>query len=317
MRIVVDRGAAGWLLGLVNSLYVAPKATAALLQLEDSLKTSQASFEMQPRVFYEDFRNYVLYVQDVRAGSGASQLAPRLSRRPERAGLAAHHHRRAGNRHQRRRPVRCTCDCATAASTRSPPTIRTSTTSPPSARWTCRCRSATQDETHLGRSDSPILADPQPRTAARARTSGPDGEPHSIELNKRLSYPAACLVLMLVGVPLGMSSERGGKSAGFVLTIVLVFVYYFSPSIGVALARQEKITRRSRRVGGEHPLRRLRLVLLRQMCARRRGAVISSAASAWASARPRTAQRIRTPARVTRCQLQPVMRARAAAQRSR
>src|SRR5271163_2654746 len=61
----------GWMLGLANSLYFAPQATTALIRLEDSLKTSQASFEIQPRVFYEDFKDYVLYVQDVRVGSEA------------------------------------------------------------------------------------------------------------------------------------------------------------------------------------------------------------------------------------------------------
>ncbi len=35
---------------------------------------------------------------------------------------------------------------------------------------------------------------------------------------------------MLVGVPLGISSKRGGKSTGFVLTILLVFIYYFLSS---------------------------------------------------------------------------------------
>jgi len=46
---------------------------------------------------------------------------------------------------------------------------------------------------------------------------------------------------MLVGVPLGLASRRGGKSAGFVLTIALVFVYYFLSLTGVSLARQGKI----------------------------------------------------------------------------
>jgi LPS export ABC transporter permease LptG len=46
---------------------------------------------------------------------------------------------------------------------------------------------------------------------------------------------------MLVGVPLGMATRRGGKSAGFVLTILLVFIYYFLAIIGVALARQGKV----------------------------------------------------------------------------
>ncbi len=43
-----------------------------MLNLEKSLANAQVSAEVQPRVFYEDFRNYVLYVQDVRAGVGAA-----------------------------------------------------------------------------------------------------------------------------------------------------------------------------------------------------------------------------------------------------
>ena len=32
--------------------------------MQGRLKSSQASFEIQPRVFYEEFKNTVLYVQD-------------------------------------------------------------------------------------------------------------------------------------------------------------------------------------------------------------------------------------------------------------
>ena len=66
---------AGTLLGLGNSLYLAPRANQAIVEMEQSLETSQASYEIQPRVFYEDFRNYVLYVQNVRSGTGAANWA--------------------------------------------------------------------------------------------------------------------------------------------------------------------------------------------------------------------------------------------------
>ena len=46
---------------------------------------------------------------------------------------------------------------------------------------------------------------------------------------------------MLVGVPLGVASRRGGKSSGFVFTILLVFVYYFLSSTGIALGHQNKL----------------------------------------------------------------------------
>ena len=73
VRVVSAIAIVGWGISLADSLYIAPKATAALLRIESSLKDQQASFEVEPRVFYEDFKNYVLYVQDIRAGTGASR----------------------------------------------------------------------------------------------------------------------------------------------------------------------------------------------------------------------------------------------------
>jgi LPS export ABC transporter permease LptG len=43
-------------------------------------------------------------------------------------------------------------------------------------------------------------------------------------------------------VPLGVASRRGGKSSGFVFTILLVFLYYFLSSTGIALGRQNKLS---------------------------------------------------------------------------
>jgi LPS export ABC transporter permease LptG len=63
-----------------------------------------------------------------------------------------------------------------------------------------------------------------------------------IELNLRFSYPFACIVLMLIGVPLGLSSRRGGKSIGVVLTLLLVFAYYLISNIGVEFAKSGKLS---------------------------------------------------------------------------
>jgi len=240
VRIVALMAAGGWLLGLFNTMVVAPRATAALLRLEDSLKSSQASFEVQPRVFYEDFRNYVLYVQDVRSGASASlwhrvfladltNPASPLITTAEQAVVinggdqSLHMRLRDGQQHQ--------------IAANDPNQYNISTF----GEMDLPIQISTQDDTHLGRSDSPILATSNRDLWTRSRIRGPDSRAALIELNKRLSYPAACLVLMLVAVPLGLSSKRGGKSTGFVLTIVLVFVYYFFSSVGVALARQQKI----------------------------------------------------------------------------
>ena len=229
---------AGWAVGLANTLYVAPKASAASLSMEAELLNAQASFEVQPRVFYEDFKNYILYVEDVRAAAGAANwrqifladlsdpTAPKITTGSfatvvNQKGEGAIMRLRDGTEHQ--------------TETDQPDHYTVSTFS----QTDLPLQLTTQDETHA-RSDAPILAMSDRELLDRSHRKG--GQWYLIELHKRFSYPAACLVLMLVGVPLGISSKRGGKSAGFVLTIVLVFVYYFLSLTGTQLARQNKVS---------------------------------------------------------------------------
>src|SRR5512135_2350834 len=72
VRIISIFVFAAWTLAMVNNVYWAPRSAAALDRLQDKLKTSQVSFEVQPRVFYEGFRNIVLYVQDASTTAGSA-----------------------------------------------------------------------------------------------------------------------------------------------------------------------------------------------------------------------------------------------------
>jgi LPS export ABC transporter permease LptG len=76
-----------------------------------------------------------------------------------------------------------------------------------------------------------------------ARTADPSTRRWTlIEFHRRFALPTACLVLAMVGIPLGLSSKKGGKSSGFVLTILLVFLYYSLSLVGVSLARQARVS---------------------------------------------------------------------------
>ncbi|MFZ0632361.1 MAG: LptF/LptG family permease [Acidobacteriaceae bacterium] len=238
VRVVGLVALAAWGISFANSMYFAPRATAAMLNLEKSLANAEASSEVQPRVFYEDFKNYVLYVQDVRAGVGAANWrgifladvtdpdAPKITT-ADRATVVNGPDQtilmrlRDGTEHQTVDDQPNDYTVSTFEKTDLP------------------MQAGAQTSVRLGHSDTPILA--MNLHELMAHTRGANGQLYEIEFQKRLAYPAACLVLMLVGVPLGISSRRGGKSAGFVLTIALVFIYYFLSSTGTALARQNKI----------------------------------------------------------------------------
>ncbi len=240
VRVVSIAAAGALLLGLFNSLYVAPRSAAALIRLENELKASQASFEVQPRVFYEDFKNYVLYVQDVLPVQGASiwrhvfladlsePATPHITTAEEAIVVNGAHnvlrlHFREGSQHEISPKDPNQYDISTFSETDTP------------------IQTGAQEDIRLTRNDTPLLAIPMPELWKR-RHEPQQGRQFLIEFHKRLSYPAACIVLMLVGVPLGLSSRRGGKSSGFVVTVALVFVYYFFSSVGVALAKQGKVS---------------------------------------------------------------------------
>jgi LPS export ABC transporter permease LptG/LPS export ABC transporter permease LptF len=235
-------------IGLVNSIYFGPRSAAGLLSLEDSLKSSQASFEVQPRVFYEDFKNYVLYVQDVRPAAGAAiwkhvfladltePATPHITTAAQALVVngapgsddsqTLRMHLMNGGQHQLSATDPNQYDVSTFSTMNLP------------------IQTGAQDDTHVSRVDTPLHALTLPELWQRSYRSKAKPEitrPYAIELNSRFSYPFACLVLMLVGVPLGLSSKRGGKSTGFVLTILLVFVYYVLSLVGTAFAKSGKL----------------------------------------------------------------------------
>jgi LPS export ABC transporter permease LptG/LPS export ABC transporter permease LptF len=230
-------------LGLVNALYFAPRGASGLMQLEGSLKSSQASFAVQPRVFYESIPNHVLYVQDVISGTGSPKWSkvffvdltqpanPHITTAESAfAASADAQSLRLSMQHGGEHDISPTdpdqYNISTFDSTDIP------------------VENDQTDDTHISRLDTPMHALPLGTLWEHARTSPTEADQRAarIELNVRFSYPFACLVLTLIGVPLGLTSKRGGKSAGFVMTLLLVFVYYFLSNIGIAFAKSGKLS---------------------------------------------------------------------------
>jgi LPS export ABC transporter permease LptF len=243
VRIVSIVAVFSWLIGLANALYVAPRAAQALLHYEDQSKTSQATVEVQPRVFYEDFKNYVLYTQDVLPGANGTAIwkhvfladlsqpaSPYIITAQQAIVQAGASHQTLrldldnGSRHDISPNDPNQYDIATFVSTVLP------------------IQASAQEDTHLSRRDTPIEALSTFDLWRRAHDTNADTRPYLIEFYRRLSFPAACLVLMLVGVPLGLSSKRGGKGTGFAVTLLLVSLYYILSFVGSALARQDKLS---------------------------------------------------------------------------
>jgi len=250
VRVIAMFVAVAWVLALTNNLYVAPRSAAALARLQNRLKSSQVSFEVQPRVFYEDFKNLVLYVQDATTMQGAAlwkgvfladisnPSAPKITlaqsgmvvaEGPDKLRL----HLKNGSSHETVPRAPEQYGISTFSETDIPIQLP-----------------AVQNQ---AREVAPAAEMSTRELLARIRQNGPNpDEQHrlvwgaqsrafAVEFHRRLALPTACLVLALVGIPLGLSAKKGGKSTGFVLTIALVFLYYFLSLAGMSMARQGKM----------------------------------------------------------------------------
>jgi len=49
-----------------------------------------------------------------------------------------------------------------------------------------------------------------------------------VELSKRFSLPLTCILFAIIGVPLGITSRRSGKSGGFIFATGIILMYYVS-----------------------------------------------------------------------------------------
>jgi LPS export ABC transporter permease LptG len=63
-----------------------------------------------------------------------------------------------------------------------------------------------------------------------------------VEIHKKFAFPFACLVFGILGLPLGITNRRGGKSSGFSLSIAIILFYYVLINNGEAMAQSGRVS---------------------------------------------------------------------------
>ncbi|HUP46729.1 MAG TPA: LptF/LptG family permease, partial [Thermoanaerobaculia bacterium] len=62
-----------------------------------------------------------------------------------------------------------------------------------------------------------------------------------VEIHKKFAFPFACIVFGILGLPLGITNRRGGKSSGFSLSIGIILFYYIMINNGEHLAANGRV----------------------------------------------------------------------------
>jgi LPS export ABC transporter permease LptF/LPS export ABC transporter permease LptG len=233
-RLLVPIGLLAMLMSgltLVDTLWLSPLSLRTMHALEGELRASQATFAIEPRVFDERFPNFVLYVQDVDASAARWRgvLLAQTDQGPQsRLTLA---------------------EDAIVVADRSEDKVQLHLGPGSTHEYN------PEDPLHYGYSSfggsdlaidlsnqtdviKPLLTNAERSASTLLTDSGRDSLQARVEWQRRLAFPAACIVFALLGVPVGVRPRSGGRSAGFILTLLLVSAYYMVLVMGLHMAQQ-------------------------------------------------------------------------------
>jgi len=239
----------GALVCAASTLEVTPWAARELQQAGDALRISEATAQVRPRVFIEDFPSKVVWVQDVLPGDVIHWKGLFLAdtRSPESRGSISGINAAVDG------PRITVAEEAVVIPLADQERLQLHF---PHATTYEQSYDPTQYQSFdYEAGDQVIEAAPsvfetrnrpleQMTTAELRRVASRRGENSvaaGISLHRRLALPIACLVLPLIGIPLAISTQRSGKSTGVVLSVAVAFVYWMLLTAGIALAEQGRL----------------------------------------------------------------------------
>jgi LPS export ABC transporter permease LptF/LPS export ABC transporter permease LptG len=215
-------------LTFLMTIWLGPLSVRTLRTVEDRLLAGQASYQVAPRVFDERFPQMVLYVNDIDSAAirwkgvflaGTDKGVSRLTLAEEAIVIADRRegklelHLRNGSVHE--------------FSTADPGHYSLSS-------FRERDLPVEVKPPEGDRASEPGIPGRTMRALWKERQTQRDA---SVEFQRRLSFPFACLAFALLAMPIGARPRRGGRAAGFLITLILITAYYLLFTLGAALAR--------------------------------------------------------------------------------
>jgi LPS export ABC transporter permease LptG len=259
---------------LIN--WVMPRGNAQLKTLQVELLTSSVEKEIKPRIFYDEYENLMIYVNDIDRATGqwkgvfvadsrssdpveVSTSSPQdlinaaRGRQPDQDDVSPL--ARSGQRIVVARTGTLTALKPSKEVWLNLVTAETHVWDPRRADRYDRTTNNTQRILVADTVSSYILSQGVARSLREMglrelvqqtrRTRYRDPVTHNlawVEIHKKFAIPFACIVFGILGLPLGITNRRGGKSSGFSLSIAIIVFYYVMINNGEHLAASGKIS---------------------------------------------------------------------------
>ena len=255
---------AGWLVTSGLTLYLAPHANYRWVQTLTKFVLSKVQFKINPREFNESIPQTVLFIQDITADNRWENIFVYLTRDSEepRAIFA-----RTGRLNFFPEDKRATLELFDGSihtvPLAEPERYRITlfhrieeeiNVESLFAQFSSEKRVREKDIGELVRSVKTIGLERRTLEAEKARP-GPKGSrreaelkrqeveaglrrnarewrSHWVEIHKKFALPFVCLIFVLLAIPLGISTKKGGRTSGFTISLAIILVYYILITAG-------------------------------------------------------------------------------------
>jgi lipopolysaccharide export system permease protein len=241
---VMSLGAAVGVLTAVLSLIILPASNDILQNIKDNIGLRQATSQIQPRVFNEEFPHLVFYFDDISIerrrwsrvflADNTNPKSPRIVLAEEggwvsdRAAFRLQLHLKNGSVYEFNPEDPSNDNVSVFVSTDIPIELNQGSTSLPAAGGAPAVRKvAEQGTADLWRGASGATP-----LARREQL---------IELHRRMALPCSVIGFTLLGLTLGVTTKKGGRALGFVLSFVFVLLFFTLFSGGIRLASVGKV----------------------------------------------------------------------------
>ena len=264
VRPLLVFGVAGWLMTSALTLFLAPRANFAWVQAMTSSVLARAELRVNPMEFNEAIPNVVLYVQNVDADKSWENVFAYLNKDPRNPRVVM---ARTGRLEIYPEQRRATLELRDGVIHSGPPADPATYSVTSFARF--------EEEIDVENLFPPVTSEKRVRekdigellrdvggigrelTALQEKHRENPGSQaasllaaqklreyraHLVEIHKKFSLAFACLVFVLLGLPLGLIAGRSGRTGGLSLSLGVILLYYIMITTGEKLAMDGKIT---------------------------------------------------------------------------
>jgi LPS export ABC transporter permease LptG/LPS export ABC transporter permease LptF len=252
----------GWLVTSVLTLYLAPWANYKWVQTFAQSVLSKVQFKINPRDFNEAIPNTVIFIQDISRDNNWQNIFVYSTSNAEEPRVILARRGQLNFYPAQKRATLELFDGFLHSSPKASPEKYSVTVferdeediNVESLYGTVSSekRIREKDIRELWSELKTIRADLAKLRADRAEAPSPktkeirqrlrDFQGHWVEVHKKLALPSVCFIFVLLGVPLGISTKKGGRTSGFTISIGIILVYYVLITGGEKLALDGRLS---------------------------------------------------------------------------